>query len=220
MNPSDDSDDDAIVCSIVTVAVNFCSVCCQGSSQNKMDSPVAIPMSHEANHGTMNPEEGTMVSMTLSGETFHFCISGCGWLDELCVNDMSRELSMLVRGECIEDCAESCNWLHHRILTMNEPCHANGQTREAVRPQSSQSWTLSKGKEEPPLARPAFSTETAVFLCKLNICFSFRHVMFRMFFGHHLECVVFLCTGRMLQNCMRNVRDKNAVNFDAVHCCF
>jgi hypothetical protein len=65
-----------------------------------------------------------MVSMTLSGETFYFCTSGCSWLDELCVNDMLRECSMLVRGECIEDYVESCNWLHHRILTMNEPCYA------------------------------------------------------------------------------------------------
>jgi hypothetical protein len=123
MNPPDDSDDDTIVCSIVTVAVNFYSVC-QGSSQNKMDPPVAIPMSYEINHGTPNPEEGTMVSMTLSGETFYFCTSGCSWLDKLCINDMSRERSTLVRGECIEDCVESCNWLHHRILTMNEPCYS------------------------------------------------------------------------------------------------
>jgi hypothetical protein len=121
MNPPDDSDDDTIVCSIVTVAVNFCSVH-QGSSQNKMDPPVAIPMSYETNCVTPNPKEGTMVSMTLSGETFYFCTSGCSWLDKLCVNDMSRECSTLVRGECIEDCVESCNWLHHRILTMNERC--------------------------------------------------------------------------------------------------
>ncbi len=80
MNPPDDSDDDTIVCSIVAIAMNFCSVC-QGSSQNKMDPPVAIPMSYETNHGTPNPEEGTMVSTKLNGETSYFCTSGCSWLD-------------------------------------------------------------------------------------------------------------------------------------------
>jgi hypothetical protein len=136
-----------------------------------------------------------MVSTTLSGETFYFCTSGCSWLDKLCVNDMLRECSMLVRGECIEDYVESCNWLHHRIFTMNEPCYSTaakvgdewantGGGQTIVQPVLS--WTLSKGKEEPPLARllswqPAFLTETAVFLCKLNIYFSFRnlYVIFR-----------------------------------------
>jgi hypothetical protein len=116
-------DDDTIVCSIVTVTVDFYSIY-QGSSQNRMDPPVAIPMSYEIKYGKPNPEEGTMVSITLSGETFYFRTSGCSWLDKLCINDILREYSMLVRGESIEDYVESCNWLHHRILTMNEPCYS------------------------------------------------------------------------------------------------
>jgi hypothetical protein len=107
------------------------ATCSASSSQNiemsKMDPPVAIPFKFYINYGKPTPEDGTMVSVTVSGKTFHFRTSGSFPEDRQVIREISREHSMLMRGAdpgCapLGNYVDSCEWLQCRIHHLNRLC--------------------------------------------------------------------------------------------------
>jgi hypothetical protein len=68
-----------------------------------------------------------MVSVTFSGETFHFRTSGSFQEDKESMSFILREYSMLVRGAhpgCtpVGNYIDSCDWLQDRIHQLNQLC--------------------------------------------------------------------------------------------------
>jgi hypothetical protein len=68
-----------------------------------------------------------MVSVTISGKTFHFRTSGSFPEDRQVIREISREHSMLMRGAdpgCapLGNYVDSCEWLQCRIHHLNHLC--------------------------------------------------------------------------------------------------
>jgi hypothetical protein len=91
-----------------------------------MDPPVAIPYQFYINYGKPTPADGTMVSVTISGEIFHFRTSGSFPEDRQAITEILWEYRMLVSGAdpgCTPvNYVHSCEWLQGRIHHLNHLC--------------------------------------------------------------------------------------------------